>query len=109
MRHLDAASIADHPLVLHPTVLAAGALPVFLGPEDPLAKQAVFLRPICPIIDCLRFLDFAKRPAPDVVRAGKPDFDGTVVIDPIVGTFAHAHETLSSARPRLCRSGVVGG
>ena len=109
VRHLHAAAVADHPLVLHAAVLAAGALPVFLGSEDPLAEQAVFLGPVGPVIDRFRLLHFAERPAPNVVRAGKPDLDGTVIIDTIVGTFAHAHETLSSAGPRPCRSGVVGG
>ena len=98
VRDLDAAAVADHPLVLHAAVLAAGALPVFLGPEDPLAEQAVLLGPVGPVVDRLRLLDLAERPAPDVVRAGQPDLDGPVVVDTIVGTFAHAHETLSSAR-----------
>ncbi len=102
--HLDAAAVADHPLVLHPAVLAAGALPVLLRAEDPLAEQAVLLGPIRPVVDGLGLLDLAERPAPDVVRAGEPDLDGPVVVDTIVGTFAHAHETLSSAGPRPCRS-----
>ena len=97
VRDLDAAAVADHPLVLHPAVLAAGALPVLLGPEDPLAEQAVLLGAVGPVVDRLRLLDLAERPAPDVVRAGQPDLDGPVVVDTIVGTFAHAHETLSSA------------
>src|SRR5262249_8232803 len=104
VRHLDAAAVADHPLVLHAAVLAAGALPVLLRAEDPLAEQAVLLGPISPVIDRLGLFDLAERPAPDVVGAGQPDLDGPVVIDTIVGTFAHAHETLSSARPWSCRS-----
>ena len=41
MRHLDAAAIADHALVLHAAILAAGALPVLFRAEDALAEQAV--------------------------------------------------------------------
>src|SRR5262249_51961254 len=41
--------------------------------------------------------------------AGQPDLDGAVIIDTIVRTFAHAHETLSSARFGSCRSGVLLG
>src|SRR5262249_14369388 len=85
-------------------VLAASALPVLLRAEDPLAEQAVFLGPVRPVVDRLGLLDLAERPAPDVVGAGQPDLDGPVVVDTIVGTFAHAHETLSSARPKPCRS-----
>src|ERR687893_454847 len=93
VRDLHAAAVADHPLVLHPAVLAAGALPVLLRPEDPLAEQAVLLGPIGAVVDRLGFLDLAERPAPDVVRAGQPNLDGAIIIDTIVGTFAHAHET----------------
>src|SRR5262249_39013981 len=105
MRHLHAAPIADHPLVLHPAVLAAGALPVLLGTEDPLAEETVLLRAVRAVVDGLGLLDLPERPAPDIVRAGQPDLDGAIIVDPIVGTFAHAHETLSSARPWPCRSG----
>src|SRR5207247_3402798 len=62
VRDLDAAAIADHPLVLHAAVLAAGALPVLLGPEDTLAEQAVAFRPIGAVVDRLRLLDLAERP-----------------------------------------------
>ena len=109
MGHLDSAAVADHAFVFHPAVLAAGAFPVLLGSEDSLTEQPVFFRPVRPVVDRLRLLDLAERPAADVVRAGKPDLDGTIIIDTIVGTFAHAHETLSSAGCRLRRSGVVGG
>ena len=85
------------PLYFMPAVLAAGAFPVLLGPEDALAEQAVLFRPVGAVVDRLRLLHLAERPAPDVVRAGEPDPDGAVVVDTIVGTFTHAHETLSSA------------
>src|SRR5690606_13401340 len=96
VRDLHAAAVADHPLVLHPAVLAAGALPVLLGPEDPLAEQPVLLRAIGAVVDRLGLLDLAERPAPDVVGAGQPDLDGAVVVDTIVSALAHAHETVSS-------------
>src|SRR5207248_9360499 len=98
VRHLDAAAVADHPLVLHPAILAAGAFPVLLRSEDALADQPVLLGTIGPVIDRLGLLDLAERPAPDIVRAGQSNLDGAVVVDTIVGTFAHAHEALSSAR-----------
>src|SRR5262249_5566891 len=104
MRHLDAAAVADHSLVFHPAVLAAGTFPVFFRPEDPLAEQAVFLGTVSPIIDCFRLLHLPERPASDVIRARQPDLDRTIVVYSIVRTFAHAHETLSSAGVRSCRS-----
>ena len=110
MRHLDAATVANHPLVLHPAVFAAGAFPVFLGPKDPLAEEPVLFGTVRPVVDRLRLLDLAERPATNVVGAGEPNLDGAVVIDTIVGTFAHAHGTRSSARLEgTRRSGVVSG
>ena len=89
VRHLDAAAVADHPLVLHAAVLAAGAFPVLLRPEDALAEQAVLLGAVGAVVDRLRLLDLAERPAADVVRAGQRDPDGAVVVDAIVaGRFA---------------------
>ena len=43
VRDLHAAAVADHALVLHPAVLAAGALPVLLGAEDLLAEESILL------------------------------------------------------------------
>src|SRR6202040_2986166 len=43
-RHLDAAALADDPLVAHALVLAAVALPVLGRTEDALAEQPVALR-----------------------------------------------------------------
>src|SRR6202008_3717948 len=86
VRDLDAAAVADHALVLHAAVLAAGALPVLLRAEDALAEQAVLLGPVRPVIDRLGLLALPERPAPDVVRAGQPNLDGAVIVDTIVGT-----------------------
>src|SRR6185437_16621738 len=91
VRHFDAAAVANHALVLHAAILAAGALPVFLWPEDALAEQSIFLRPIRAVVDGLRLLDFAKRPAADVVRAGQADAHGPVVVDAIVIDVAVTH------------------
>src|SRR5439155_9569273 len=84
VRHLDAAAVADHALVLHAPVLAAGALPVLLGAEDALAEQAVFLGAVGAVVDGLRLFDLAKRPATDIVRAGQADANGAVVIHAVV-------------------------
>ena len=84
VRDLDAAAVADHALVLHAAVLAAGAFPVLFRAEDALAEQAVFFRAVGAVVDRLRLLDFAERPAADVVRAGQADADRAVVVDAIV-------------------------
>src|SRR4029077_15953302 len=81
---LDAAAVADHALVLHAAVLAAGALPVLLGAEDALAEEAVLLGAVGAVVDGLRLVDLAERPAADVVRAGQADADGPVVVDAVV-------------------------
>ena len=73
VRDLHAAAVADHALVLHAAVLAAGAFPVLLRAEDPLAEQAVLFRAVGAVVDRLRLLDLAERPAADVVRAGQAD------------------------------------
>jgi hypothetical protein len=81
---LDAAAVADHPLVLHAAVLAASALPVLLRTENPLAEEAVLLRPVGPVVDRLRLLDLAEGPAPNVVGPGKADLDGSEIVDAFV-------------------------
>src|SRR5262249_47402747 len=88
VRDLDAAAVADHALVLHAAVLAAGAFPVLFGAENALAEQAVLLRPVRAVIDRLGLLDLAEGPGTDVVRAGKADAHGPVVVDAVVGGFA---------------------
>src|SRR4029077_2499190 len=88
---LDAAAVADHALVLHAAVLAAGALPVLLGAEDALAEQAVLLGAVGAVVDRLGLLDLAERPAADVVRARQADAHGPVVVDAVVIGFASAH------------------
>jgi len=91
VRDLHAAAIADHALVLHTAVLAAGAFPVFFGAEDALAEQAVFFGAVGAVVDRLGLLDLAERPAADVVRAGEADAHGPVVVDAVVIDVAITH------------------
>src|SRR5262245_35431752 len=88
MCHLDAAAVADHALVLHAAVLAAGAFPVFFRAENALAEQAVLFRTVGAVVDGLRPFDFTEGPAADVVRARQADANRAVVINAIVGGFA---------------------
>ena len=69
VRDLDAAAVADHALVLHAAILAAGAFPVLLRPEDALAEQAVLFGAVGAVVDGFRLLDFAEGPASEC-RAG---------------------------------------
>src|SRR5262249_37023652 len=98
VRHLDAAAVADHALVLHAPVLAAGALPVLLRAEDALAEQAVFFRPVGAVVDRLGLLDLAEGPAAYVVGTGQADADRPVIVDTIVADFACAHGSSSVQR-----------
>ena len=65
LRHgdFDAALLADDALVLHALVLAAQALVVLDRTEDARAEQAVTLRLERAVVDGLRLLDLAERPA----------------------------------------------
>ena len=78
-RHLDAAAVADHALVLDALVLAAGALPVLRRPEDLLAEEAVLLRTVRAVVDRLGVLHLAVRPAADRLRGGELHLDGVIV------------------------------
>ena len=71
--HLDAALLADDALVLHALVLAAQALVVLDRAEDARAEQAVTLGLERAVVDGLRLLDLAERPAADLV--GRRDAD----------------------------------
>src|SRR5205823_11652697 len=103
VRHFHAAAIADHPLVFHAAVFAAGAFPVLLRTEDALAEQAVLLGAVGAVVDRLRLLDFAERPGADVVGAGEADAHRPVVVDAIVVNFSsrpvtHGTHSLSKRR-----------
>src|SRR5260370_27409454 len=91
VRHLDAAAVANHAFILHAAVLAAGALPVFLGAKNTFAEQTVFFGTICAIVDRLRFLDFAKGPAANIVGAGQANANRPIIIDPVIAAFTGTH------------------
>jgi hypothetical protein len=91
MRDLDAATVADHALILHTAILAAGAFPVLFWAKDPLAKQPVLLWAVGAVVDRFWLLHFAERPAADVVRPGQADLDRSVIVNPIVRAFADTH------------------
>ena len=93
VRDLDAATVADHALIFHAAVLAAGAFPVFLGAEDPFAEQAVFFRPVGAVVDRLRLLDLAEGPTADVVRAGEADAHRPVIVNTVVIHVTGTHVT----------------
>ena len=67
-RHLDAALVADDPLVAHPLVLPAGALEILLRAEDLLAEEPVFLGLQGAVVDRLRLQHLAERPVADLLR-----------------------------------------
>src|SRR5262249_11982722 len=95
MRDLDAATVADHALVFHAAVLAAGAFPILLRAENALAEQAVLFRAIGAVVDGFRLLHLPERPAADVVRAGEANADRSVVVNAIVTGFTRTHTTYS--------------
>jgi hypothetical protein len=98
--HLDAALLAHDALVLHALVLAAQALIVLHGTKDARAEEAVPLRLEGPVVDRLRLLDLAERPAADLLRARDADLDlverlrlGQLVRE--FGQFVHVSHPLS--------------
>ncbi len=90
---LDAAAVADDALVLGAAVLAAGALVVALGTEDPLAEQPVLLGPVGAVVDGLGLFDLAVGPRADVVGRREGHLDGAEVIDAFVDGFSHVSFT----------------
>src|SRR5205814_3656195 len=80
-RHLDAAALADDPLVADALVLAAVALPVLGRTEDALAEEAVALRLQRPVVDRLGLGYLARRPVSDLLAGRKPDPDGIEIVD----------------------------
>ena len=73
--HFDAATVADHALVLDPLVFAAGALPVAGGSEDPLAEETAFFGLEGPVVDGFRVLHLALGPGTDDFRGSHGDGD----------------------------------
>ena len=80
-RHLDAAALADDPLVANALVLAAVALPVLRRTEDALAEEPVALGLQGAVVDGLRLRDLAHRPVTDLLRRSEPDPDCVEVVD----------------------------
>src|SRR5204862_1348759 len=78
---LDAAALADDPLVADPLVLAAVALPVLGGTEDALAEEPVLLGLQRAVVDGLRLEDLARAPRADLLRGGEPDLNRVEVVD----------------------------
>ena len=74
-RDFDAALLADDALVLHALVLAAQAFVILHRPEDARAEQSVALGLEGAVVDRLRLLDLAMRPAQDLIRAGERNLD----------------------------------
>ena len=70
---LDAAALADDPLVADSLVLAAVALPVPLGTEDPLIEQTFLLRAEGAVVDRFRLLDLAEGPRANLVARSEAD------------------------------------
>src|SRR5207302_10830854 len=102
---LHAAAVADDAFVLRPLVLAAGAFPVPLGPEDALAEQTVLLGAVSTVVDGLGLLHLAERPRTNIVRACELNTNRAVVVNTIVDGFSHDRSSLSlvtrASRPWL--------
>ena len=73
---LDAAAVADLPLVAYLLVLAAVALPVLGRSENALAEQAVTLGLKGTVVNGLGLGDLAGRPGKNHFRGGNAYFDG---------------------------------
>ena len=73
--HFDAATVADHALVLDALVFTAGAFPVTGGSEDPLAEETAFFRLEGPVVDGFRVFHLALGPRADDFRGCHGDGD----------------------------------
>src|SRR5918995_1162518 len=80
-RHLDAAALADDPLVANALVLAAVALPVLGRTEDALAEEAVTLGLERAVVDRLGLGDLARGPVADLLRGREADPNCVEVVD----------------------------
>ena len=60
--HFDAATVADHALVLDALVFTAGTFPVTGRPEDALAEETALFGFEGPVVDRLRVFHFALGP-----------------------------------------------
>ena len=82
--HLDAAALADDPLVADALVLAAVALPVLRRTEDALAEETVTLGLERAVVDRLRLRHLTGGPVADLLARCQTDPDRVEVVD--VGT-----------------------
>src|SRR5204863_10113102 len=80
-RDLDAAALADDPLVADALVLAAVALPVLGGAEDALAEEPVLLRLERAVVDRLGLGHLAVGPALDLLRRGQRDANRVEIVN----------------------------
>ena len=80
-RDFHAAALAHDPLESRALVLAAGALPIARGAEDPLAEEPVSFGLECAVVDGLGLLHLAVRPGADVVRGRERDVELVETID----------------------------
>src|SRR5690606_14748271 len=104
---LDATPLADDALVAHALVLAAVALPVPGGTEDPLAEQAVLLGLERAVVDRLGLLHLSVRPATDLRCRGQADVELVEDIDVEQGFLLPSvcHRVESKQGRRGCRDG----
>ena len=77
---LDAAAVADDPLVADAFVLAAVALVILHRAENPLAEQAVAFGLVGAVVDGLGFQDLAARLGQDLLRRSQADRDPAVPV-----------------------------
>src|ERR1700756_2399978 len=72
---LYATLFANDPAIFHALVLATQALVIFDWAKDTSTEQPVSFGLESAIVNCLRLLDFAKRPRVNSFRAGDRDAD----------------------------------
>ena len=78
---LDAAALADDPLVADALVLAAVALPVLGRAENALAEETVALGLERAVVDRLGLGDLARRPVANLLARREPDADCVEIVD----------------------------
>ena len=77
----NAATLAHDAAEADALVLAAVALPVFLGTEDLLAEQPVLFRAEGAVVDRFGLLDLAMAPCLNGVGGGETDGDPVEIVD----------------------------
>src|SRR4051812_30465991 len=100
--HLDAAALADDPLVADALVLAAVALPVLRRTEDALAEKAVALGLERAVVDGLGLRYLARRPVANLLARREPDSDRVEII--YVDQSAYSSTSAGSVSGPACSS-----